>query len=199
MNSKLWIHKALTMCLMVALVATYSMVALAGEGKASGEIVVTGTGSSATSTVTVNGESVKSGRTIFSSSTITTPEGAGAIINLGKVGRVELAPGTTFALTFDDAAINGELSSGSITVLNAARSVSVKTLSGELVDLSAGETASAGSAAATQTAAKSGDSNWWMYALIFGGAVAGIVFAASDDNDNNFGSGTGSGPVSPTR
>jgi len=173
------------------------MVALASDGKTSGEIVVTGSGSNAEiSTVTVNGESVKTGRTIFSSSTITTPEGAGAIINLGKVGRIELAPSTTFALSFDDAAINGDLFSGSITVLNAAQSVSVKTPSGEIVQLNAGETTSASSASPSKkAAAKSSDNNWWVYALIFGGAVAGIVLAASQDNENQFGAAS----VSPTR
>ena len=40
MNSKLWFHKALTMCLLVAVTATCSMVALAGDGRATGEIVV---------------------------------------------------------------------------------------------------------------------------------------------------------------
>ena len=199
MNSKLWIRKALTMCAMVALVATYSMVALASDGKAAGEIVVTGNSSTGDiSAVTVNGEPVKSGRTIFSSSTISTPEGAGAIINLGKVGRIELAPNTTFALSFDDAAINGNLASGSITVLNAARSVGVKTLSGELVQLNAGDTAAADSGTASkQSAAKSGGGNWWVYALIFGGAAAGILIAATHNNENNFGSGATT--VSPTR
>lgn len=197
MNSKLLIHKAFTMCLMVALVTTCSMVALAVDGKASGEIVVTGNSTSETAVVTVNGEPVKSGRTIFSSSTITTPEGTGAIINLGKAGRIELAPNTTFALSFDDAAINGSLSTGSITVLNAVRSVGVKTMSGEVVQLNAGETASANSAAtAAAAAANSGGSKWWVFALIFGGAVAGIVLATSDNNENRFGGGVGT--VSPT-
>ena len=199
MNSKLLIHKAFTMCLTVVLVATYSMVALASDGKISGEIVVTGTSASETAAVTVNGEPVKSGRTIFSSSTISTPEGSGAIINLGKAGRIELAPNTTFALSFDDAAISGNLAAGSITVLNAAKSVSVKTLSGQAVQLNAGETASANSGApAAPAPANSSNSNWWVYALILGGAVAGIVLATQDGNDNNFGGSATTG-VSPTR
>lgn len=196
MNSKLLIHKAFTMCLTIVLVATYSMVALAADGKISGEIVVTGNSASETATVTVNGEPVKSGRTIFSSSTISTPESAGAIINLGKTGRIELAPNTTFALSFDAAAINGDLAAGSITVLNAAKSVSVKTLSGEVVQLNAGDTASANANTASPAAAASGSNNWWAFALIFGGAVAGIILATSDDNENNFGAGATS--VSPT-
>ena len=198
MNSKLWIRKALTMCSLVAILATYSMVALASDGKTAGEIVVTGNSAGDASAVTVNGEPVKSGRTIFSSSTISTPEGSGAIINLGKTGRIELAPNTTFNLSFDDAAITGDLTAGSVTVLDAARSVSVKTLSGETVELNAGDTASANSGTASQAkTAKSGNNNWWVYALIFGGAVAGIIWTASDNNENHFGSGATT--VSPAR
>jgi len=200
MNSKSVIYKAFTTSLLVALIATCSMVTLAIDGKASGEIVVTGNSTAETAAVTVNGEPVKSGRTIFSSSTISTSEGSGAIINLGKAGRIELAPNTTFALSFDDAAINGSLSTGKVTVLNAAHSVSVKTLSGETVQLNAGDTATANATAQTQTTATAntgGDNNWWAYALIFGGAVTGIIFATTDHNDNNFGGGAGTG-VSPT-
>src|SRR5436190_13438584 len=146
MNSKLWIRKALTMSLTVAIFATYSMVALAADTRTAGEIVITGnTGAGA---VTVNGEPAKSGRTIFSSSTISTPEDAGAIINLGKAGKIELAPNTTFSVTFDDKSASGDLTAGSVSVLNAIDSVSVKTLSGE-VKLNAGESASASSSSST--------------------------------------------------
>ena len=42
MNSKLWIRKALSLCLSVAILATYSMVALAGPRKVAGELTVSG-------------------------------------------------------------------------------------------------------------------------------------------------------------
>ncbi len=198
MNSKSVIYKAFTTSLLVALIATCSMVTLAVDGKASGEIVVTGNSAAETAAVTVNGEPVKSGRTIFSSSTISTPDGAGAIISLGKAGRIELSPNTTFAISFDNAAISGSLSAGSVTVLNAVKSVNVTPLSGETVQLNAGETASANASTASQTTtASSGHNNWWAFALIFGGAVAGIILATHDGNENNFGGGGGVG-VSPT-
>ena len=54
MNSKVWIRKAMTMSLTVAIMATYSMVALASDGRAAGEIVITG--NTAAAAVTVNGE-----------------------------------------------------------------------------------------------------------------------------------------------
>lgn len=196
MNSKLWIRKSLTSCLMVAMIATYSMVALASGGKTAGEIVVTGDNSNG---VTVNGESVKSGRSVFSSSTISTPEGSGAIVNLGKVGRIELTPNTTFTLSFDDDAMSGNLAAGMVTVLSAAKSVGVTTLSGNVV-LNAGESATADSG----TAAKKDDDDndtgnaWIWYALIFGGAAAGIIIAASTAN-NDVNLGGGATVISPSR
>ena len=185
MNSKL-IRYALSMCLMVAIFATYSMVALAYDGKSAGEILITG--NDGTSTVTVNGEIAKSGRSVFSSSTITTPADAGAIINLGKAGKIELAHDTTFSVSFDDNSINGSLSSGSVTVLNAAHTVGVTTLSGD-VKLNVGETASATAVTAskspTAAGASGGDWGWW--ALIVGGAVAVIIITAAAQGDNKLG------------
>jgi hypothetical protein len=205
MNSNLWIHKAFTMCLMVALLATYSMVALAADGKASGEIVVTGTGSNGeAASVSVNGEPVQSGRTIFSSSTITTAENSRAIVNLGKAGKLELAPNTTFVLSFDDAAISGDLASGSVSVLNSLRAVNVKTATGQTVELNAGDTAAADSGTASQTkgGAATGAATghaWWIFvAIIAGAAAGGAIISATDKNSNTFGSSVTTG-VSPTQ
>ena len=215
MNSKLWIRKALTLCMMVALVATYSMVALANTGKAVGELIVTGNNSGAEAPfVIVNGEAAKSGRTIFSSSTISTPDESGAIVSLGKAGKIELAPKTTLTLSFDSTSINGELSSGSITVLNAAQSVNIKTSTGETFVLNAGERASAETGKTADDdykdasgkcidADKDGKEEcddgaaWWIWALVFGGAAVGIVWAAINSNDFSLGGGTT--VVSPSR
>ena len=196
MNSKLCIRYALTMCLTVAIFATYSMVALAYDGKTAGEILVTG--NDGASSVTVNGEAAKSGRTIFSTSTITTPDTAGAVLSLGKAGRIELAHNTTVTISFDENTINGNLSAGSITVLNAAHAVDVKTLSGDL-KLNAGESAAASANAPSKTAATgASSSNWGWWALIVGGAVAVIIWTAAEGGDNRFGQ-NGNVIVSPVR
>ena len=42
MNSRNWSRSVITMCLAVAIVCTYSMVALAADQKASGELSVVG-------------------------------------------------------------------------------------------------------------------------------------------------------------
>jgi hypothetical protein len=195
MNSKLWIRKAATMALSVAIIATYSMVALAGDGRTAGEIILTGNTSS--TAVTVNGESAKSGRTIFSSSTISTPEDAGAIINLGKAGKLELAPKTTFSVTFDEQTAAGDLTAGSVSVLSASEAVSVKNLAGEVVKVNVGETASATSSSSAPRAGGSGGHSIWPFVLVLGGAVGLIALAVSQDNDVELGGGAV--VVSPTR
>ena len=214
MNSKLWIRKALTMCLMITVVGTYSMVALANGGTASGELIVTGNASGGDAPfVIVNGEASKTGRTIFSSSTISTSEGTGAIINMGKTGRVELAPNTTVALSFDNSVISGDLTAGSLTVLSAAQGVNLNTPNGTHLTLNAGEKASADPSKAADHKDKNGTciddnkdgkldcdkggSGFWVWALIFGGATIGIIVAATNHNSTNLGGGTT--VISPTR
>jgi hypothetical protein len=195
MNTKLCIRYALTMCLTVAIFATYSMVALAYDGKTAGEILVTG--NDGASSVTVNGEAAKSGRTIFSSSTISTTDTAGAVLSLGKAGRIELAHNTTLTISFDENTINGNLTSGSITVLNAANAVDMKTLSGD-VKLNTGESTAASSTAPSKAPSGASHSNWGWWALIVGGAVAVIIWTAADGGENRFGQ-NGSVIISPVR
>ncbi|HSK71000.1 MAG TPA: hypothetical protein VK892_04855, partial [Pyrinomonadaceae bacterium] len=107
MNSRIWIRKALSMCLMVALYATYSMVTLAST-KVVGELSVSGKAADGeVPMVLVNGETAQSGRSIFSSSTITTPESATAIINVANLGKVEVAPNTTLVVSFNEKGLSG--------------------------------------------------------------------------------------------
>jgi hypothetical protein len=192
MNSKVWIRKALSMCLTVAIIATYSMVAFAGTEKVAGELLVSGK-----NVVTVNGEAAQNGRSIFSSSTIATPADASAIINLGKIGKIELAPGTTLSLSFNEKGISGDLLSGRVTVLSASHAVSIKTAEGKVLSLNVGESALS-NASNNNAAQNSGGSSWWVWALVFGGAIAGVVIAATQDN-NRVALGGGTTVVSPTR
>jgi hypothetical protein len=194
MNRKLWFRKTLSMSLAVAVFATSSMFALAGTSRVAGELTVTG---SQSSTVTVNGEAAKSGRSIFTASIISTPENAGAVVNLGKSGVIELAPNTTFEITFDEKSVGGNLSAGKLTVLSAIAPVDVKTASGRVVAAGAGESVSA-AAGRQDDDDDDGGAAWWLWALVFGGAAAGILIAATQaDNDVNLG-GTGT-VVSPVR
>src|SRR4051794_5036805 len=126
MNSKLWIRKTVSSCLMVAMLATYSMVALASNDKATGELVVNGrTVNGDMPVVTVNGEAAKTGRTVFSSSTIVTPEFSSAIVNMGKAGEIQVAPNSNLTLTFDANSAHVDLTAGTMTVTRSTQGVSV--------------------------------------------------------------------------
>jgi hypothetical protein len=197
MNSKIWIRKTLSTGLAIAIFAAYSMVTLAGTEKIAGELFVSGkaVGGQA-ATVKVNGETAQSGRSIFTASTITTPDETSAIVNLGKAGKIELAPGTTMTVSFDADSISGDLSAGSVTVLSASNSVSVKTLDGKVLNLKAGESAGAQQSQTNNNGGGAG--NWLLYAVIIGGAAAGIIFAATTDN-NRVALGGGTTIVSTTR
>lgn len=193
MKSKILMRKALSMCLMAAIYATYSMVVLAASERTVGELSVAGK----KSTVMVNGEAAQSGRSIFSSSTIVTPEGTNAVVNIVKIGKVELAPNTTFTVSFDENKIDGNLIAGKVTVLNAANSVNLVMPDGKNVKLNAGESAVAG-AAQDDDDDDMGSGAWVVWALIFGGAAAALVIAATTDN-NRVALGGGSTVVSPAR
>lgn len=200
MNSKLWIRKALSTCLALAILATYSMVALAGTDKIAGELLVTGKNiNGETPFVQVNGENAQSGRSIFSSNTITTPANASAVINLGKIGRIELAPNTTFTVSFTENKISGNLSAGRVTILSASEDVAITLLDGKTANLKAGETATAtGNRQNDDDDDKDGGAAWWIWAGVFGGAIAGIIIAATSDN-NRIALGGGTTVVSPIR
>jgi len=111
MISKTWSRKPIAACVAVAILSVYSMVVLASPAaKApSGELKVSGT-------VTVNGESVISGGTLFSDSVITTADKSMATVNLSKLGRVELSPNSSLRISFTEKGITGLLDSGSAHV-----------------------------------------------------------------------------------
>lgn len=107
MVSRTWSRKSIAFCLAVAVLSLYSMVALAAPGQqgSSGELSVSGQ-------VTVNGQSAISGATVFSDSTITTAQNSSATISLGKLGRVELLPGSSMKLSFNETSVTGMLDAG---------------------------------------------------------------------------------------
>lgn len=194
MNSKTLIRKALSLCLMVAIYATYSMVTLASTEKIAGELLISGKNSS----VKVNGETAQSGRSVFTASTISTPENTSAIINLGKLGKLELAPNTTANISFTEKGINGDLLSGKITVLGSNNAVNIRTTEGKIVELNAGESVTAGKQQDDDDDDDDGGAAWWVWTAIFGGAVAAVVIAATSDN-NRIALGGGTVVVSTNR
>src|ERR1043165_8980803 len=86
MTSRTWSRTPITFALALAILCTYSMVAMAspqaGQTGPTGDLSVVGE-------VSVNGTSAISGATVFSDSTITTSQNSSAVVSLGKLGRVE--------------------------------------------------------------------------------------------------------------
>jgi len=186
-DTKRFALKVITSCVLFAFIVSGSLVTLATTSKPVGEILVTGVSQVGGKSVTVNGEAAKSGRTIFTSSSISTPEGMSAVINLGKAGRIQMAPGSTFVVDVNGNAINGNLTAGNVTVLSSSQSVGVRTMTGETLSLNAGETASATSGSASKAQTGPGGVNWWVWAAIIGGAAAAVILVVTlgDDDDDN--------------
>lgn len=179
MKANLLIRKTISLSLTVAIMAAYSMVTLASNGKFAGEIRVIGSDRSAE--VSVNGETVRSNRSIFSTSTIITPANASAIVDLGSAGKLELAPGTIVRVSFDKDSASALLSSGTVNVLSTENGVQVDSADGTSKLLKAGE--SSGTAAKQQDDDNDGGSAWWLWALVFGGAAAGMIYVATKDSN----------------
>ena len=132
MISRTWSRKSVAFCLAVAVLSVYSMVVLATPGQlgqtgASGELSVSGQ-------VTVNGQSAISGATVFSDSTIETAKGSSAVVSLGKLGRVELLPGTIMKISFNETGMTGMLSAGRVRVSSSQGiSATVETKDGSVI------------------------------------------------------------------
>ena len=127
MTSRTWSRTPITLALALAILCTYSMVALAspqqGQGP-TGDLSVVGE-------VSVNGTSAISGATVFSDSTITTGQNSSAVVSLGKLGRVELLPNSSLKLSFTDKGVSGMLESGRVRVSSSSGvSASVTTKDG---------------------------------------------------------------------
>lgn len=193
MKSTKKIFRATAGVLAIAIFAINSMVVFAAPTKVAGEILVADRGAD----VTVNGEVAQSGRSIFSGSTIDTPKESGAIVSLGSLGRLELAPSTSVTLNFDDKGISASLTAGKITVLSAVSGVNINGTNygvGQVADTS---TSQADNTQTTPSNSSAGGA-WWIWAAVFGGAIVGIVFASRTDN-NRIALGGGTTVVSPLR
>src|SRR5881275_33130 len=127
MTSRTWSRTPITLALAIAILCTYSMVALAapqGQTGPTGDLSVVGE-------VSVNGTSAISGATVFSDSTITTGQNSSAVVSLGKLGRVELLPNSSLKLSFTDKGVSGMLESGRVRVSSSSGvSASVTTKDG---------------------------------------------------------------------
>ncbi len=178
--------KVVSFCLVVAMSATFSMVSLAGGPRIAGQVIVSGTSvPGETPAVLVNGEEAKSGRSIFSSSTIATNKNSSATVRLGGLGSLRIAPNSAFSLSFDENGIRGTLAKGSVMVLESSSKVAVSLPDGSVTDLTAGKTVS------TSTPDDDDDNDGsllWLWAVIIAGTVTAVIFtAARNGNRINIG------------
>ena len=123
--------KAITLVLTLAVAQTYvhanlfgtslglmtDAAAPAGEERPSGRLTTSGN-----DPVSVNGNNARTGETIFSGQQIRTPAGTGATVELGALGRFDIAPNTSLTLTFGGGALRANLSSGCV-VMNTGKGV----------------------------------------------------------------------------
>lgn len=130
MISRNWSRMAISLCLTIAILSTFSMVALAAQERSatpSGELSVVGE-------VSVNGTNAISGATVFSDSTIITGKGSSAVVSLGKLGRVELLPESSIKVSFTDNSVMGALDAGRVRYsTSAGTAASVLTKDGTAV------------------------------------------------------------------
>ena len=70
------------------------------------------------SPVTVNGNKAITGTTVFNGSNVVVDcaKGNSAIVNLGKLGRIELVAGTKMTLRFSDGLISGNIQDGKAVI-----------------------------------------------------------------------------------
>lgn len=185
MFPQLWMRKVVSFCVLLALVTTTSMVALAGPGRVAAELTVSGKVIEGESPVVmVNGEASKTGRSVFSSSTITTPNETSAILGIGRTGRLEIGPASSVNLVFDDTSVDAELTSGTLTVLGSSGTVKVRTTDGKTTILNSGESITA--SGQPQNKKQSGGSdNLWIWLLVAGGVAAAVLIAVSQSNNDN--------------
>ena len=182
--------KALSVVAMSALLAICSIAAFAAETKLSGEIVITGANDSA---VMVNGETVKSGRTVFSDSVISTPANTSAVISVKNVGKIKVGPSTSMKVNFANDGIKGSIDSGRVTVLNAKDTVEITAPNGKVAKLVEGA-----SVVTKQDDDDDDDdkTSWLLWFVVFGGAAAAVAIAAASNN-NRVDLGGGTTVVSP--
>jgi len=80
--------------------------------------------------ILVNGNSVKPGTTIFSGSNLQSPAKVGATLDLGYLGRLDMAPLTDVTVVFDATHIDVQLKSGYV-VLTTAKGITGKVTTSE--------------------------------------------------------------------
>jgi hypothetical protein len=179
-----------------------------GNSQLNGQLIANGS-------VTVNGNKAITGTTVFTDSRIVvdSAKGNSAIVNLGKLGRIELVAGSKLLLRFSDGLISGELEEGNavvkapagvkvaINALNQAGQASGGQQPVKVVvvhDTIAVPSATAPPVPAQIPGTRRGGVGGWGLAggLLGAGGVTAAAIAAAGDDDNDLIAGVVS-PVAP--
>lgn len=138
MTNRTWSRVPIALCLTFAILCTYTMVGLAapeqGQRKLTGDLTVSGG-------VLVDGERAVSGVVFFSGSSIATSHDSGAILSLGKLGRVEYMPESSSTFSFTETGTKGSLDAGRVLVSKPQGASAVLTTAGGSVVADANEAA----------------------------------------------------------
>jgi hypothetical protein len=116
------VSRLTVLALTVSVLAGQTMFAFAlpGRNVTAGEMTVTGTTETNEKPfVLVNGDRAFSGRTFLSDGVITTTETTSAVVNFGKIGRVNIGPNSNLTLAVSETTITGTLTNGTIGVSNS--------------------------------------------------------------------------------
>jgi len=104
------LQRVLSVSLMITVSSLYCLVpgtyAQTGS-RASGELTVSGR-------VMINGTAAISGATIFSDTSIKTSANSGAIVDIARVGRLELGPESEMLIRFSNGTLGGNLAAGQV-------------------------------------------------------------------------------------
>ena len=211
LDSRFTFSRLIVFAITVSIFTGQTMVALAmpKAGQPAGELTVKGKMSTNEKPfVLVNGDRSFTGRSVFSSGTIATTETTSAIINLGKVGRIELAPSSVMTLSFTDNSISGVVTSGDVRVANAdGVAVKINTPDDVITNeanaassfsvLVGGDTSTVsamsgtvrynhGASVAKQQDDDDDDDGIWVPLVVIGGAVgAAVLFVMLGDDDDD--------------
>jgi hypothetical protein len=179
----------------VGSVSTLAAGKKADTAQMNGQLIVSGN-------VTINDKKAINGTTVFNSSKIAVAcaKGNSAIVNLGRLGRIELSPGSKFVVKFTEGVISGDLLEGKALVSTPTGTrVSINTPDG--VTNNDGKEAAVvavnsqrGVRCVPTVVSGSGNSSvsslspaaWTALLVGAGGAAAGVALAmTSDDNTSN--------------
>ena len=173
------LNKIISAILAIAVFSTFNFTAVAFEGGVAGEIIVSGSQDG----VSVNGAPARSGRAIANGSRITTGPKSSATVSVNGVGTLKLAPNSSFNINFDETGLSGSLEQGEVKVLESEGKVAVAGSNGQNFELGAGESASTGNSQAHDDGTSFASRYWWLWVVIIGGAITGVVVAASGDDN----------------